>query len=299
LAGMIDLPFGRRAASVVAIFRSEGRPRTPVATRLRIIWRLPILRRLRCLAFRRLQPLAGGRQRGLPIVRYYWAEFLEKNRCDIRGRCLEVGATGTIRGYGGTELTAADGIDLTAHSPEINVVADLARADDLAANVYDCFVNQFTMHIIYDLDAAIYHSFRLLKPGGVLLANFSSVDYCFRQQDMGTGAPLSVFWQFTPAFVESLLRSAGLSEPDYELEIYGNLFSRIAYQLNMPAEELTRAELDAVDEGHPLLICVRAVKPPGWNCAKPNYKTARLPERPTVRWNPITGHYAGLSVRKR
>ena len=61
--------------------------------------------------------------------------------------------------------------------------------------------------------------------------------------------------------VENLLRRAGLSSGDYRMEIFGNLFTRVAYQMNLPAEELARHELDHVDPGHPLLICVRAVKP--------------------------------------
>jgi SAM-dependent methyltransferase len=242
---------------------------------------------------RRFRPLGEGRQKGVPIVRYFWAQFLEKHRADIRGRGLEIGETTTIRAYGGPSLTDADAIDLAPHSPEITVVADLARADEVAGDTYDCFVNQFTMHLIYDLESALYHSFRILKPGGTLLLNFPSVDYCFaRGLDMGIGPPMFVFWQFTPLQVENLLRRVGLTEADFELELYGNLFVRIAYQMNMPADELTPAELEYVDPGHPLLICVRAVKPAGWNVARPEPSSPWVPDVTPARWNPVTGHYA-------
>ena len=255
--------------------------------------RLPIVRQLRCARFRRLRPLSNGRQRGLPIVRHYWAQFLERHREDIRGRGLEIGTTETIRHYGGPALIGADAIDLARHNPEVTVVADLTKGDELPGDAYDCFVNQFTMHLIYDLDSALYHSLRLLKPGGVLLANFPSVEYCFsRGLDMGTGAPLFVFWQFTPLQVENLLRRCGLADADFELEIFGNLFTRVAYQMNMPADELTRAELDHVDPGHPLLICARVVKPAGWNMARPAPVTPWLPDVAPARWNPVAGHYA-------
>jgi SAM-dependent methyltransferase len=258
------------------------------------IARLPVARRLRCLQFRRLRPLGDGRQRGLPIVRYYWARFLEKHRSDIAGRGLEIGSTATLREYGGAALTQADGIDLSAHSDEITVVADLTAADHVPSDAYDCFVNQFTMHLIHDLDSAVYHSLRLLKPAGRLLVNFPSVEYCFaRGLDMGTGTPLFVFWQFTPLQVENLFRRAGLSEHDFEIELYGNLFARVAYQMNVPAEELTRKELDHVDPGHPLLICVRAVKPSGWGPPKPERREPWVPRVTAARWNPTRGHYAG------
>jgi SAM-dependent methyltransferase len=264
----------------------------PLTVRSRIV-RLPIVRQLRCAQLRRLRPLANGRQRGLPIVRYYWAQFLERHGKDIRGRGLEIGTTETIRRYGGSALTDADAIDLAPHNPEVTVVADLTKADDLPGDAYDCFVNQFTMHLIYDLDSALYHSLRLLKPGGILLVNFPSIEYCFaRGLDMGTGAPLFVFWQFTPLQVENLLRRCGLGDADFELELFGNLFARVAYQMNLPADDLTRAELDYVDPGHPLLICVRIVKPTGWNTPRPKPLYPWLPDVAPARWNPVTGHYA-------
>jgi SAM-dependent methyltransferase len=257
------------------------------------VTRLPIVRRLRCAQFRRLHPLANGRQRGTPIVRHYWTQFLEKHRPDIRGRGLEIGTTETIRRYGGSALIAADAIDLAPHNPEVTVVADLTKADELPSDAYDCFVNQFTMHLIYDVDSALYHSLRLLKPGGVLLSNFPSVEYCFdRGLDMGTGGRLFVFWQFTPIHVENLLRRCGLADADFELELFGNLFARVAYQMNMPADELTRAELEHVDPGHPLLICARVVKPADWNVPRPEPVTPWLPDVAPARWDPVTGHYA-------
>lgn len=255
--------------------------------------RLPVVRQLRGLQMRRLRPLGNGRQRGTPVVRYYWARFLHQHRSDIRGTALEIGTTFTLREYGGDAVTRADAIDLAAHNPEITAVADLTRADALPADQYDCFINQFSMHLIYDLDAALYHSIRMLKPGGVLLVNFPCVDYYFPSGlDMATGRPMFMYWWFTPIQVENLLRRAGLSSPDYTMEIFGNLFSRIAYQMNLPAEELARHELDHADPGHPLLICVRVVKPIGWHASVPAYQDPWHPETTSKQWNPETGHYA-------
>ena len=254
---------------------------------------LPLVRNLRCLQFRRLQPLGHGRQRGTPIVRYYWHKYLQKHQKDIRGTVLEIGSTDTILRFGGIAVTYAEGIDLSPHSPEITVVADLSRADHVPSDRYDCFVNQFTMHLIYDTEAALYHSIRILKPGGVLLINFSCVDYYFpRGLDMGTGEPVFLYRWYTPIQVENLLRRLNLRSEDYTLDIYGNLFTRIAYQMNMPAEELTRRELEYVDAGHPLLICARLMKPASWRATKPEYRTPWLPEVTPARWNSVMGHYA-------
>jgi hypothetical protein len=231
------------------------------------------------LSLRRMDPMYGGRAIGTPIVRWYWADFLERYRAQVRGDALEIGTTMTIREYGGNRLRSAGAIDLTRHSPEITVVADLSRADAVPGERYDCFIVQFTMHVIADVEAALYHAVRLLKPGGVLLVNFSCVDVQFPDGlDMGTGAPLWVHWCFTPLQVHNLLRRAGLDEGDYELEIHGNLFARIAYQLNMPAETLTREELTYRDPAHPVLVCARVVRPPNWHVSPPAYREAWVPD---------------------
>ncbi len=254
--------------------------------------RLPLVRNLRCLQFRRLRPVGHGRQRETPIVRHYWHKYLQKHQKDIRGTALEIGTTDTIRRFGGIAVTCAEGIDLSPHSPEVTVVADLSRADHVPSDRYDCFVNQFTMHLIYDAEAALYHSIRLLKPGGVLLINFSCVDYYFpRGLDMGTGEPLFLYRWYTPIQVENMLRNLGLRAEDYTLDVYGNLFTRIAYQMNMAAEELTRRELEYADAGHPLLICARVAKPADWQADKPDYRTPWNPGVTPAQWNSVTGHY--------
>jgi SAM-dependent methyltransferase len=270
------------------LFRRLCRRAASASHRLLKFWPL---RQIRSSQLRRLDPLGHGRQRGEPVVRYYWREFLERHRDDIRGRALEIGDTATLRRFGGDRVASAEAIDLAARDG-VTVVADLARADALASDHYDCFVVPFTMHHIYDLDAALHHAIRILKPGGVLLVNFPCVDYYFPDGlDMGTGRPLWVFWTFTPLHVHNLLRGAGLRSGDYQLTAYGNLFARIAYQLNMPVEELTPRERDHRDPGHPLQVCVRAVKPKDWKAARPEYREAWLPATTPARWNADTGHY--------
>jgi hypothetical protein len=279
---------GRLRRMLTRLARSVGRRvvphrwrpwlRDPAALSLHA-WRAPVLRQLGTLSLRRLEPLYGGRVVGTPIVRSYWADFLERHRADVRGDALEIGTTTTIREYGAGRLRSSGAIDLARHSPEVSVVADLSRADGVSGERYDCFVIQFTMHVIADVEAALYHAVRLLKPGGVLLVNFSCVDGQFPDGlDMGTGAPLWVHWCFTPLQVHNLLRRAGLDAEDYSLEIHGNLFARVAYELNMPAEALTRKELTHRDPAHPVLVCVRAMRPPDWRIKPPAYRDAWVPD---------------------
>jgi len=253
--------------------------------------RWPVIRDARATSLRRLHPLAGGRQRGTPVIRYYWERFLDAHRSDVRGRALEIGGTSTLGRIGGERVTETNAMDLAARDG-VAIVADLSRADALESAGYDCFVIPFTMHLIYDLDAALHHAIRLLKPGGVLLVNFPCVDYYFADGlDMGTGRPLHMFWWFTPLQVENLLRRAGLDAEAFTLTSYGNLFARVAYQMNMAAEELTTEERDFIDRGHPLLVCARIVRPAEWPAAAPPYRDPWLPSTVPQAWNRVTGHY--------
>lgn len=225
------------------------------------------------------------------MIRHYWQEFLTSRAADVHGRGLEIGEISTLSRVGGAAITRAEALDLSPR-PGVAVVADLSRADHVPSETYDCFVVPFTMHLIYDVRSALYHAVRILKPGGTLLVNFPCVDYYFPAGlDMGTGKPLFVFWWFTPLQVENLLRQIGLGADDFQLVIDGNLFSRVAYQMNMPVEELTSLERDFRDEGHPLLISARIVKPASWTGVRPAPCDPWVPSTTPAQWNPTTGHY--------
>src|SRR6266508_712841 len=108
---------------------------------------------------------------------------------------------------------------------------------------------------------------------------------------MHTGTSMFMHRWFKPIQVHNLLRCLNLGEHDYRVDVFGNLFTRVAYQMNMAAEELTVHELEHVDQGHPLLICARVVKPPNWQATRPNYRDPWLPDVAPAQWNPETGHY--------
>ncbi len=257
-------------------------------------WRSwPIIRNLRAIRFRQLKPFGAAQSEAMSVIRYYWADFLEQQRADFRGKGLEIGETATIRYYGGDRLTQADAIDLTPHSPEVRVVADLCRADNISSDQYDCFLVQFTTNVLFDIEAALYHAIRLLKPGGVLLTNFWTTDfYFYNGLDMGTGAPLYMHHWFTPIQVVNLLHGLGLNDTNSRVRAYGNLLTKMAFLLNCPAREFTTHELDHVDPYQPLLICTRIVKPVNWQASKPVYREpAWLPPSKPLQFHPQTGHF--------
>jgi SAM-dependent methyltransferase len=207
-----------------------------------------------------------GRAVGTQVVRYYWNRFLEERRMDIRGRALEIGVTGTVRHFGGDRLASAEAIDVSASDASVTIVADLTKAGHVPSDQFDCFVNQFTMHIIYDFRAALYHSIRILKPGGVLLINFPCRSgYPVNGIPLGGGQSAHVYWWFTPCLVEAVLAELGIDERHRLLQTYGNYFALAAYMAGIPSEELTKRELETVDPDFPLLICARLQKPQQWS----------------------------------
>jgi SAM-dependent methyltransferase len=222
---------------------------------------LPVIRQLRMMQLRRVGVLNPLRDRGTPVVRHYWHDFLEQHRGDIQGHVLAIGSRAIIQRFG-TGVTRTDILDVVRENPETTIVADLTACDHVASDQFDCFVNQFTMHILWEPRAAMRNSLRLVKPGGTLLINFvarsgfptQGIDY----KDAGVA---EILWWFTPATVRRMFAEVGLTPDDYELRTYGSYIGMTAYLAGIPAEELTPRELAEQEPDIPLLICARVRKP--------------------------------------
>jgi SAM-dependent methyltransferase len=120
---------------------------------------------------RRTTPLSDGWgfDRGTPVDRYYIEHFLEEHQQDIHGRVLEIqNSTYTYR-YGNC-VKQSDVLDIDPANPHATIITDLAAADTVPSDTFDCFILTQTLHLIYDMRSAVQHAHRLLRPGGVLLA---------------------------------------------------------------------------------------------------------------------------------
>jgi hypothetical protein len=197
-----------------------------------------------------------GFDRGLPVDRYYIHRFLERYRTDIRGRVLEVKDAGYTTSIGGSSVTDSQVIDVNASNAKATVLADLAAADDLSGDQFDCFILTQTLHIIYDCSAALRHAARLLKPGGVLLCTIPAVS---RVNDEDGGLESGDYWRMTHAAVRRLFTDVFHRE-NVEIHTYGNVRTCAAFLYGVAAEELAQGDLDLVDPWFPLIHCVRAVR---------------------------------------
>jgi SAM-dependent methyltransferase len=209
---------------------------------------------------RRLTPISSvwGLDRGKPLDRYYIENFLRQHRQDIRGRVLEMKDPGYTMQFGG-DVTLSDVLDINPTNAHATIVADLTAADSVPAETFDCFVLTQTLHQIFDVRAALSHSLRILKGGGVLLCTFPSVTRIDSHFE-GGGFEESDFWRFTNA---CLLRLFGefLPADSFAVEGFGNVMTCAAFLYGLSPDELTVEELDHADPWFPLIYCVRAVKP--------------------------------------
>jgi len=203
---------------------------------------------------RRTTPLSDwwGRDRGSPIDRYYIEAFLAEHRADIAGRALEIKDTHYLDRFG-SAVTQADVLDIDAADPRATIVADLARGDAIPERTFDVIVITQTLQFIFEVQSAIAHLARILKPGGVLLATVPGISR------IGPQYLADEWWHFTPASCTELFERA-FGRGQVEVRSYGNVLAAIAFLTGMALQELSTSELDVVDPFFPVIIAVRAYK---------------------------------------
>jgi SAM-dependent methyltransferase len=202
--------------------------------------------------FNRSRPLSRefGYDRGTPIDRYYIERFLDQHRADIRGAVLEVKDSGYARRYG-SGITSTDVLDVDAANPNATVIADLASADAVAAESYDCFILTQTLTYIFDVTAAVRHTHRILRPGGVALVTVPTVSRLC--------PPLTDHWRFTPAGCQRLFGDV-FGSGAVEVRAHGSAGTGAAFLMGLAYEELPQSVLDHDDAQFPVLVTVRAVR---------------------------------------
>ena len=135
-------------------------------------------------------------------------------------------------------------------------MADLTCTDCIPTSTFDCIILTQTLQFIYDVPSAIRTLYRILKPGGVLLATASGISQISRY-DMDRWGE---FWRFTPLSAKRLFQEA-FPEEGLSVESYGNVLVAVAFLHGLAAEDLRSHELAYYDQDYPVIITVRAQKP--------------------------------------
>jgi SAM-dependent methyltransferase len=211
---------------------------------------IPPVGSVRFGSLRRVTPISRewGLDRGIPIDRYYIENFLARYASDVRGHVL-------TRKFGKNHVIKSDVLHVVEDTPGATIVADLTCADHIPSDTFDCIILTQTLQFIYDVRAAIETLYRILKPGGVLLATFPGIS----QWGKGEWSS-SWYWSFTTRsasqLFEAVFPASGVS-----VEANGNVLAAISFLHGLAVEELCQDELDHCDRDYQLLITVRALKP--------------------------------------
>jgi SAM-dependent methyltransferase len=205
---------------------------------------------------RRLTPISAvwGYDRGLPIDRYYIERFLARHAADVHGRVLEIGDDAYTRRFGGASVLQRDVLDVSAANERATIVADLARADHVPSNSFDCVILTQTLQLVYDVPAALAAVYRILRSRGVVLATLPGITRISHREWAG-----SWFWAFT-SFSARRLFAAVFPTEAVRVESHGNVLAACAFLYGLAVEEMSQEELDYADPDYELSITVRAVK---------------------------------------
>jgi glycosyltransferase involved in cell wall biosynthesis/SAM-dependent methyltransferase len=206
--------------------------------------------------FRRLTPISHdfGYERGQPVDRHYIEGFLAGCAADVQGRVLEIGDRTYTRRYGKDRVTGSDMMHVTPGEPEATIIGDMATADHIPSDTFDCIIFTQTLQLIYDFHSAIRHLHRILKPGGVLLITFPGISQTY---DTEWGS--NWCWAFTPVSARRMFGDV-FGPASTHVESHGNVLAAIAFLHGLTAEELTAEELAYHEAGYAVTVAVRAVK---------------------------------------
>jgi SAM-dependent methyltransferase len=205
----------------------------------------------------RLRPLSYhfGYDRGQPIDRYYIEDFLQCSSPDIQGRVLEIGDRSYTLQFGGDRVTVSDILHVSRDNPQATIIGDLANADNIPSDSFDCVILTQTLHLIYDVRSAIQTVHRILKPGGTALVTFPGITPISSDQWQSTW-----YWAFTSLSARRLFSEVFPSQ-SVSVKAYGNVLTASSFLYGLAARELDANALDWHDPHYEVLITVRAVKP--------------------------------------
>lgn len=192
-----------------------------------------------------------GFDRGTPVDRHYIAEFLAASSGDIRGRALEVGDASYCERFG-TGVTDQDVLHVSPDAPHATITGDISAPGTLPEAAFDCMVLTQTLHLIYDLNAAVAEIHRALKPGGILLLTVPGIS----QIDRGEWGD-TWYWSLTRASATRLF-AARFGGENVTVGQHGNVYAATCFLNGLALEEVDRSKLDVVDPSYPVVVTVRA-----------------------------------------
>lgn len=258
------MPGARRGARLEPLAKRVAGFVLPESVRFRVrleggrVVLVPPVGRVRWGGLRRRYPISrdNGYERGTPIDRWFIEDFLGRHRQDVRGDVLDFYDDRNTRLFGGDRVRSVEVLHRTPGHPTATLSADLTDAPELGADRFDCILLTQTLHVIYDARAALETVYRLLRPGGVVLATLPGVTQLSVDEDDNW----SDSWRFTASSARRFFEER-FPPASVETEVRGNVLTATAFLQGIAAEELRPRELEFVDPLFEVTIAVRARKP--------------------------------------
>ena len=162
------------------------------------------------------------------------------------------------RKFGGYRVTSREVLAFDRSNPAATIVDDLTRAESLPSNMFDCIICTQTLQMIFETEVALRHLYRILAPGGVLLATSHGISRIARRENID---PWGEYWHFTSQAFHRLFDKT-FPNAKIDIDVYGNVLAAIALLHGLAAEELSATELNHSDLDFEVIIAARALKLP-------------------------------------
>ena len=213
-----------------------------------------MLKKIRFGSIRRLEPVDRefGFNLGMPVDRYYIENFLHKHRHLIKGQVLEIGEDSYTSKFACADFRLTI---LNVVEKEGCIRGDLESGSGIPENSFDCIIMTQTLPFIYDLRSAISNVYRALRPNGYVLATNPCISQISRF-DMDRWGD---YWRFTDLSLRKLFEQS-FSKKEIEVTSFGNCLTATCFIQGIPAEKLSKMELEYIDRDYPVILTVLAKK---------------------------------------
>jgi SAM-dependent methyltransferase len=183
------------------------------------------------------------------VDRYYIEQFFRREAHSLKGQVLAIGheptAAAALDGQTVTSLPFTDDAELFHHLASVQ--------EHTCGALILCHV----LHQVYELDAIVRHVYRVLTPGGILLATVPGT--CYAAQHQAEPVP---YWRFTRVSLRKLIEE-NFPARRIAIETWGNVVVALAHLHRIGIRQLTQRELAYRDEHYPLILTLTAEKREG------------------------------------
>lgn len=195
-----------------------------------------------------------GAERGKPIDRYYIEEFLEKHKDLIRGKVMEISDNSYTRKYGGDNVS--ESIVLHVDGWGRNAIkGNLETGEGISEDWIDTLIFTQTLMFIYDTRKTVQNIYKMLKPGGTVLATVAGISQISRYEADNWGD----FYSFHEDAVKRIFGEV-FGEKNIQVECFGNVKTAISLLYGLCCEDLTEEDFTHRDMDYQVIIGIAAHK---------------------------------------